>query len=161
MSLIAECTAERNRNATTTIRTFFSFRPPGPKQYGPFFAASSRYQIEAEFGPWRRKTASIYIKVLHPFVQPVQTSPTSTYKFKENFMKRTLAIIALVLYSAVGLLAENGVVSSSNNPQQVALLHWYQANQAQTVFQAGGYPIAAAFDGQVSGLPMPAATATT
>ena len=36
MSLIAECIAERNRNATTTIRTFFSFRPPGPKNMGLF-----------------------------------------------------------------------------------------------------------------------------
>src|SRR5208282_2484236 len=63
-------------------------------------------------------------------------------------MKRKLAIVALVLCSALGLLAENGVVSSSNNPLQVALLHWYPANQAQTAFQAGGYPIATAFDGQ-------------
>src|SRR5208282_389266 len=77
----------------------------------------------------------------------VRNSPTSTSE-KENYMKRKLAIVALLLCSTIGLLAQDGVVISSKNAQQVALLRWYQANQAQTVFQAGGYPIAAAFDGQ-------------
>jgi hypothetical protein len=65
-----------------------------------------------------------------PLCTTGSNQPSFNYKSKENFIKRTLAIIALFLYSAVGLLAEDGVVSSSNNPQQVALLHWYQANQA-------------------------------
>jgi DNA-binding beta-propeller fold protein YncE len=34
------------------------------------------------------------------------------------------------------------------NPLQIALLHWYDANQVPTVFNAGGYTIAAAFDGE-------------
>ena len=40
-----------------------------------------------------------------------------------------------------------GVVSSSLNPLQVALLHWYGANQT-TSFAAGSGPFGVAFDGE-------------
>jgi len=35
-----------------------------------------------------------------------------------------------------------------SNPLQVALLHSYEANQVPTAFEAGGYPVAVAFDGE-------------
>ena len=39
-----------------------------------------------------------------------------------------------------------GVVSSTNNPLQIAILHWYNANQT-TQFPVGGFPYGVAFDG--------------
>jgi len=62
-------------------------------------------------------------------------------------MKRKLAVVAVVLGAAATLMAANGVVSSKDNPLQVALLQWYQANQVPTTFPAGFLPVGLAFDG--------------
>jgi len=62
-------------------------------------------------------------------------------------MVSKFATVAVLLVAAVGLLAANGVVSSTKNPLQVALLHWYQANQVPTSFPAGGFTVGVAFDG--------------
>src|SRR6266566_6445486 len=39
-----------------------------------------------------------------------------------------------------------GVTGSAQNPLQIALLHWYNANLI-TTFKVGGFPSGAAFDG--------------
>ena len=62
-------------------------------------------------------------------------------------MKRKITILAVILCAAFGLLAATGVVSSTKNPLQVALLHWYPANQVPTSFPAGGFTVGVAFDG--------------
>ena len=62
-------------------------------------------------------------------------------------MKRKLAVLAALLCAALGLLAANGVVSTKENPLQVAILHWYNANQVPTSFSAGFLPVGVAFDG--------------
>ena len=51
----------------------------------------------------------------------------------------------LVLIST-SALAQSGVVDSTQNPNQLAVLHWYTANQT-TSFTTGKTPIACAFDG--------------
>jgi len=43
--------------------------------------------------------------------------------------------------------AQAGVVISTKNPLQVALLHWDQANQVRTEFTVGSGPLGVAFDG--------------
>src|SRR6267143_6354164 len=66
---------------------------------------------------------------------------------KGGSMKRKFAVLAVLLCAAFGLLAASGVVSSTKNPLQVALLHWYPANQVPTSFPAGGFTVGVAFDG--------------
>src|SRR6266550_4308793 len=54
---------------------------------------------------------------------------------------------SLVLLSgALGLMAASGVVSSTRNPLQIAILHWYGANQTAS-FGVGNGPEGVAFDG--------------
>src|SRR5215471_5767209 len=63
-------------------------------------------------------------------------------------MSKTIRLavsFCLVLISA-SALAQSGVVDSTQNPNQLALLHWYQAN-ATNSFSAGKTPISFAFDG--------------
>jgi len=43
-------------------------------------------------------------------------------------------------------LGQGGVTSSTKNPAQIAILHWYPANLT-TTFQAGTFPNSVAFDG--------------
>src|ERR1700737_880405 len=62
-------------------------------------------------------------------------------------MKRKFVIVAVLLTAALGLLAASGVVSSTKNPLQVAILHWYAVNEVPTQFTAQGYPFGLAFDG--------------
>src|SRR4029077_12134962 len=47
---------------------------------------------------------------------------------------------------AVRTLAVTGVTTSTQNPLQIALLHWYKANQT-TQFATGSNAIGVAFDG--------------
>src|SRR6516162_9031409 len=62
-----------------------------------------------------------------------------------------LALVTVVAYaqdeSGTPVQPLNGVVSSSLNPLQIALLHWYNANQTPTTFTAGAKPFGIAFDG--------------
>ena len=65
-------------------------------------------------------------------------------------MKKQLA--SVILSSMLCLIAQlafaqSGVVNSTQNPLQVALLHWDQANQVPTEFAVGNGPISVAFDG--------------
>src|SRR5579864_4684130 len=63
------------------------------------------------------------------------------------------AILANVVLSVLGVLlnpsivlAQGGVVNSTDNPLQVALLHWNKTNQPPS-FPVGGGPEGVAFDG--------------
>lgn len=63
-------------------------------------------------------------------------------------MSKTIRLavsFCLVLISA-SALGQSGVVDSTQNPSQLAVLHWYAAN-ATTSFTTGKTPIACAFDG--------------
>jgi len=53
------------------------------------------------------------------------------------------AIAPLICMSA---WAQGGIVNSTKNPQQLATLHWYAANQT-TTFQVGNIPSGVTFDG--------------
>lgn len=58
------------------------------------------------------------------------------------------ALLALVLFGFAGLTgwANCQVVTSTQNPLQIALLHWYPANLT-TQFSVGNGPNGIAFDG--------------
>ena len=59
----------------------------------------------------------------------------------------TIALgVALALVPDVAM-AQGGVVVSNQNAQQIALLRWYAANQANTQFTVGTYATSMAFDG--------------
>ena len=60
-----------------------------------------------------------------------------------------LTVLALSLLSASTLAQvspSTGVTSSTKNPLQIAILHWYDANLT-TSFGVGNSPIGVAFDG--------------
>jgi hypothetical protein len=60
----------------------------------------------------------------------------------------SLGVLALSLVSAtpMQLTSGIGVNSSTQNPLQIALLHWYPANLT-TQFSVGSHPFGMAFDG--------------
>ena len=58
----------------------------------------------------------------------------------------TLLCGLLILASSLAV-AQGGVVNSTQNPQQLALLHWGQANQAPVRFSVGRCPQPIVFDG--------------
>jgi hypothetical protein len=55
-------------------------------------------------------------------------------------------VIFLCPLGMVPQLAHSQVVSSAQNPEQIAILHWYAANLA-TTFTVGATPQGVAFDG--------------
>src|SRR5215470_2526185 len=57
-----------------------------------------------------------------------------------------LAVSFCLVLISTSALAQSGVVDSTQNPNQLGLLHWYQANQT-TSFTTSTTPIAFAFDG--------------
>src|SRR4029077_14947886 len=57
----------------------------------------------------------------------------------------SLGVCALSLVS-VFTWAQTGVTTSTNNPLQIALLHWYPANLVAH-FSVGAGPVALVFDG--------------
>ena len=75
-----------------------------------------------------------------------------------------LLVIVCLFIALTGLAQEapaprlfSGVTSSNNNPLQIAILHWYNANLT-TSFSVGSGPGFVAFDGPTSGWRTPAAT---
>jgi hypothetical protein len=59
---------------------------------------------------------------------------------------RLLGLVAVMLLLCVSAPAQNGVVNSVKNSQQIATLHWYAANET-TTFAVGTFPFGIAFDG--------------
>src|ERR1700693_4629876 len=55
-------------------------------------------------------------------------------------------VLSVFALSVPTLAQQNGVVDSTKNPLQVAILHWYEAN-VTTQFPVGSGPVAVAFDG--------------
>ena len=68
-------------------------------------------------------------------------------KNQKSMYIKQFATLAILLCTASALFAADGVEALKVNPQQVAILHWYGANQAPTSFTAGAYPVGVAFDG--------------
>jgi hypothetical protein len=69
------------------------------------------------------------------------------YSFLWHTGKRLVAAISLsAVLSAVPPPAGAQVVNSTKNPNQIAILHWYGANQT-TQFPVGNSPEGVAFDG--------------
>src|SRR5438132_13317344 len=57
-----------------------------------------------------------------------------------------LAVSLLPASTPVQVTPSIGVTNSTKNPLQIAILHWYDANQT-TTFTVGTEPIGVAFDG--------------
>src|SRR5215831_315549 len=57
-----------------------------------------------------------------------------------------LTVLSCLVLISTSALAQSGVVDSTQNPNQLAALHWYSANQTIS-FTTGKTPIAFAFDG--------------
>ena len=57
-----------------------------------------------------------------------------------------LIVFALSLLSLAQVTSDLGVANSTENPLQVAILHWYNANRT-TQFPVGSEPFGVAFDG--------------
>jgi hypothetical protein len=60
----------------------------------------------------------------------------------------SLGVLALSLVSATPMqfTPDIGVIASTQNPLQIAILHWYAANLT-TQFSVGGHPFGMVFDG--------------
>src|SRR5215472_7354912 len=74
--------------------------------------------------------------------------PDFLFFARSSTMFKTIRLtvsFCLVLIST-SVLAQSGVVDSTQNPNQLAVLHWFGANQT-TSFTTGTTPIAFAFDG--------------
>jgi hypothetical protein len=61
---------------------------------------------------------------------------------------KSMMVVLLVssFFGVVPPLATSQVVSSTKNPEQIAILHWYPANRT-TTFAVGLAPVGVAFDG--------------
>ena len=66
-----------------------------------------------------------------------------------KYIRAALSIVLAVSSSLVvvgQITPEVGVTQSTKNPQQIAILHWYDANLT-TTFTVGNGPLGMAFDG--------------
>jgi len=57
------------------------------------------------------------------------------------------AVLLCLLWAMASTRAHSQVVNSTQNPLQLALLHWYSANLVPTQFGVAYYPAGLAFDG--------------
>src|ERR1700692_657932 len=73
--------------------------------------------------------------------------PIHGYSFRWHAGKRLIAAVSLsAILSAIPLQSGAQVVNSTKNPNQIAILHWYGANQT-TQFSVGNSPAGVTFDG--------------
>jgi outer membrane lipoprotein-sorting protein len=78
---------------------------------------------------------------------PRNTSVSSTSRNNAGRHVVTVTFLcALLAIASCIAQAQGGVVTSTQNPMQLALLHWEKGNQAAHL-TTGSYPIALAFDG--------------
>src|SRR5882672_765805 len=85
----------------------------------------------------KRSNFNVYCCWLHSFRRCLSMSKL-----------RRLSALAVTVASLVSAqaLGQSGVTTSTKNPQQIATLHWYKANQTTKV-NVGNLPAGAAFDG--------------